>query len=627
MASVPVPVFLGLLLIGSPLSVQAADLPQVDRWTDADSTDLLREARNAQARFVRTRVRHAPFSWWSGTGPCDERVGRFCIRFGTDRDDDEEDRPSWTPPPDPPQVAEARAELLETLARIGRAQPGDAWVSGQRVNYLGEVGRWEEALEVARSCRASGWWCDGLEGIALHGLGRSAEAESAFERVLAQLPEDDREEWDDPAILAEYSLYRELSGLDGEEAEQERRRVWALADPLFLVEGNPLRSEHLSRWMLSEIRKNARNGHAMSWGSDMTQLLVRYGPVVAYERIRERVRQMGPPPVVGRYDPMTRQLMPGSDAVEDPATSRPDDWATHRRHTRSRHAPPQARRIRSMDAQVARFRRDDDLLILAAWELAAVRGPGVEDSIRVEEGELSPDSLPAPFPPEYLESALFVLDHESLEPQRFMAPRTADTRGVATAQIPPGRYLLSLEGLDAQASRAWRQRQGLEQGPRHRDVIALSDLLLLEPSANGQVPTGQLDVDESPPPLDSLLLRAYPTTSLPPGRVEVVWEIYGLSPREDRLRFRLTASREDRGVLRRLGETLRIVSPPDPVELRWEEGVNRNGDSAQAPYLRRVSVDLSGLDPGAYRLALTLTPPGRTPTTASRDLEILDPGY
>lgn len=573
-----------------------------------DSLSLHREARAAQERFERTRVRHAPISWWSGSGPCDERVGRFCLRFGRESEEEEEDRPSWIPPPDAPEVVQAREDLIATLADIAHRIPGDSWVSGQRVAYLAEVGRWEEALQAAARCGADGWWCRGLEGIALHGLGRTREAEDAFRSVLEELEPDERDQWVDPGILGGAEWRRHLGRLDPDDRMREEERMWSLADPLFMLEGNSLWTEHLSRWVLAATRETARNGHAMRWGRDMTELLVRYGPVVAYERTREPLSYVGPPLVVGRYDPVPRNLFPSFDAILDPAASEPRDWLTHQRRTTSRHAPSLARRIHAMDAQVTRFLDGDDLLLRVDWAL--IRPPGD-----------SADEAPIPsFPPDSMGAYLFVVNLETGERLGVEAALHGEGDGPASAgfaviRVPAGRYLLSMEGVAPTEGRAWRTRMGVEKTAPHRGVITLSDLLLLDPSQVSEGhPEGKSGV---PDPIDTLP-RAYSSLVLPHGPVEVLWEVYGLEGTEGEIRFELKVEREGQSLLRRLGQAVRLLGGDDPLGIGWREGVPRDEVSGRSPLRRSVVVDLSSLDPGEYEVTLTATPPGRTPVTVGR---------
>ncbi|TVR64453.1 MAG: hypothetical protein EA422_06950 [Gemmatimonadales bacterium] len=590
-----------------------------------DSLALHREARSAQERFERSRVRHAPISWWSGSGPCDERVGRFCLRFGRESEEEEEDRPSWIPPPDAPEVLTARDDLIATLDEIAGLIPGDGWIAGQRVAYLAEVGRWDDALAAAAACQAEEGWCRGLEGIALHGLGRTLEAAQAFEAFMDSLDPEERDEWTDPGVLGGTEWRRHLGRMDHAQRAQEEERMWRLADPLFLLDGNPLWTEHLSRRVLAMTRETARNGHAMRWGRDMTELLVRYGPVVAYERTREPISYVGPPLVVGRYDPVPRNLMPSFEAIVDPAQSEARDWLTHQRRTISRHAPALARRIHAMDAQITRFREGDMLLVRVDWALTE---PPVSLDASVQplangQGGAQEDGDPhetQPFPPDSLVAHLFLFDVETLE--RFeMESRIHDgmTRGSAVIRVPAGRYLLSIEGLDPQSRRAWRQRVGVEGRPAHRGVVTLSDLLLLEPL---EAPAPDTPV----PALDPELTRALSTLTVPPGPVEVLWEVYGLEGSDAELRFELRVEREGRSLLRRFGEAVRLLGGQDPLEVTWREGVPREEVAGGGPLRRSMVVDLSSLDPGEYELILSATPPGRTTVTTGLRVQVSEGG-
>ncbi len=553
-----------------------------------DSASDHRRAVEAQAAFERTRAWHAPLSWWSGGSSCDERIGRFCLRFGTD--DPDEDRPSWTPPDEAPEVVEARTEFMSLLAEVAGRFPGNGWVAGQRVAYLGEIGAWESALAAAQACRAEEWWCDALLGHALHGSGRIAEAEDAFARVEPHLGPDDLALWSDPVFLGSLELMQEERRLSEADRALFRERIWRLADPLFLLEGNVLRSEHRARWVLAQVRAESRNGHGLPWGRDLRELLLRYGPVVAYERVHEVGGvYTGPPPTIGRYSPDAWHLIPSLEAILDPGGSGSDDWRTDRRQARSRHTPPQAPRLRAMEVQTARFRRGDDLLALAAWELATPPDSGV--SAR----------------------GAFLLDTLALEPRPQTLVDIEDHRGVVLARAPAGGYLLSIEALDAAGTGGWRHREGVRIAPPLPGMLLVSDLLLLEPDARGTPEEASLE---------EVAPRARRSTQLPPGPVEVAWELYGVPPGGMVLGYRLRAERTDRGLLRRAGEALRLVPAPAPIELRWEEGTPVGRASPDEPLLRTVVLDFSGLESGDYLLTLSVDGPGRRPVVSERNLRV-----
>jgi hypothetical protein len=551
----------------------------------ADSAAHLREARDAQARFERLRVHHAPWGRWSSGGACDEQVGRFCLRFTSERQD--EPTPPFRPPPEAEAVERGRAALDSVLFAASRAHPGDAWVAGQLTWYRGDAGEWEAALEAARACRSpEPGWCDFLEGFALHGAGRIAESESRFRRALDALPDEERRRLVDPEWIVETDVARELRRRDGEARDRLVARIWALGNPLELAGGNALLTEHLSRHTAARIQADARNPYGLRWGDDMTELLVRFGAEVGWERARETTMVMGPPSVTGRFSGDAKGVLPGLEALLDPASAGGDAYPAASFRARSRHALPGFERVRGMDARVSRFLRGDSVLIVAAW-----RVPGVP----------AWDSVP---PLEVSEGALFLMSEaDGWRPRRF--PLEGAREGVATALASQGDQVLSLELADPAGRRGWRFRRGIarDAGTPGPGEVGFSDLLLLRP----ETPAPTSPAGEAPPATERLedhLHRALPSDTLEAGPVEVAWEVYGRPAGEERLPLVLSVERGERGLLRRAAEALRILSPVDPVQIRWEEG-SRDGDPGAVP-LRRIRLELGDLAPGSWILTLSL---------------------
>ena len=586
-----------------------------------DSSELRSRARNAQARFERTRVRYAPRNLGGWGGDCDERVGRMCLRLGDGSSDD------WEPPEEDPRVDEARSTLLEILEGVAREIPGDTWVLGQRVAYLGEAERWQDALGLVRECTLAPddrWWCTALEGMALHYLDRFPEAEEAFQRAMAEMPSELEETWRDLRPLAEFPVRDVLGNVEGDSLRTLESRIWALANPLFLVPGNDHRTEHFARHTLARTRADARNAHGMRWGDDLTEVLVRYGPVVAYEQQRPPPFQfqMGPPSVIARFHPRSRGFLPPRGEFLEGGEITPGEWRTDARRVRARHAPSYADRIGLLEVQQARFRRGDDLLLVLGWTV----GDG-DPTWQWPEGEVSGDGVDRPGDEAEIRSGLFLLSHDDLEPVEARSDvrgpfaQGPDPAGVALARAPSGTYMVSLELLDVAGERAWRARHGVVQDPVSRDVVTLSDLLLLRPEATA----GEGEVVGEGDSLEAHVDRVLPSVRLQREPVEVAWEVYGLSDEEDVLRFSLVARPEDRGLMRRAGEFLRLVDPEASVEISWEEGVNTDGAmSPDDALLRRVVMDLSSLSTGSVRLTLNLSLPGRTAAVTERVVELAD---
>ncbi len=392
-------------------------------------------------------------------------------------------------------------------------------------------------------------------------------------------------------------------------------RLWVLGDPLFLVPGRDRETEHFARHALAHARADARNPYGMRWGDDLTEILVRYGPEVAYKQERASRGVAGPTSVIGHFHPASARFLPLEDHFRFPGRVAPGSWRTDDTGGRSRYVPPYASLIGALEVQRARFRRGDDLLVVLGWAAA-----GSERQADPLEGDRA------------LDMGLFLLSDPGMEPEDGTSTVTlhgkdpgpvggSGLRGVASARVPEGQYLMSLELLDSPGHRAWRARQGIAQDSLPQGVIALSDLLLLEP--RGAAADGRPAESPEGDALELHLGRVLPGAPLSRGRVEVAWEVYGLSGEEETLSFQLTAAREGRGFLRRAGEVLGLLQPVSPVQIDWSEALEpQEVTSTESLMFRRLVVDLSSLSPGSIRLSVSLRLPGRTPTTSETVIEV-----
>ncbi|MEX1258197.1 MAG: hypothetical protein WEG36_11320 [Gemmatimonadota bacterium] len=573
----------------------------------ADSTELRNRALTAQSVFERARVSHAPMGWRTFTGPCDDTIGRFCLTFGNDAVE-EDDPDAWKPPPEVPEVTEARLGLIETLAEIGEAIPGDGWVLGQRVACLGEAGRWDESLALARRCGAApaeAWLCRALEGLSLHRLGRFEEAEAAFDSAISGMPEAVAVAWRGLDFLLPEELRPLFAEAPPDSIGTLRKRAWVLADPLYLVPGNDRLTEHFSRWTLARIRSGARNPYSMRWDEDLAELLVRYGPEVAFEHEWAPALNLGPTPVVGRMNPSSRGVFPPPEAFRSVASIPPGNWRTDSRRTPERYSPAYAPRIAALEVQQARFRRGEDLLLVLGW------------SAKSDQALTSATEWGV-----FLRAAHDLTPVTPSDWERMPDHAMRGGGGVAAFRTPAGGYLLSVEVLDPEAERAWRARHGVEQSALTRGVVELSDLLLLSPGQEsaGIPPTGAAEGHEV---LEDVLSRVLPESALAERRVDVAWEVYGLVGSEERLRFHLVAAPEGSTFLERAARFLRLLEPEATVEISWEERMDPATVPAPGdPLFRRVGLDLSALPSGPARLTLSMELPGRSPATSEILLEL-----
>ncbi|HEV2147237.1 MAG TPA: hypothetical protein VGR37_07525, partial [Longimicrobiaceae bacterium] len=523
------------------------------------------------------RFRHLP--WTNhGVGPdrCDERIGRFCLWHGDDSG------PEWVPPPEADAVREGRDVLIARLGEASTLYPGDEWVAGQRVRYLVEAGRTDEAAAAARECRG-GWWCTALEGFALHAAGRTTGADSAYGAALEAMPPEVRQEWTDLSPLLsdrDWRAFRRLKeGMPDAEA-----RFWWLADPFWAFPGNDLRTEHLSRNLVDRLQDRAKSAEGISWGSDLREILLRFGQPVGWERIRSNrpVLLQERASVVTHYAPRSWSFLPPVRFLDAPAEIGDDDWSLDDPDARAQYAPALAENVEELEHQVARFPRGDSVLVVAAFAMKA-------DSV----------------PPEAVTEAALVLatDHRT-EP--LIARETVrGARGVVSGTVAPGARIMSLETVSPQAKRAGRARYGLSL-PAPAGGVAVSDILLLQ------------SPDPLPAELEEAIPQARGSTRVRAGEsLGLFWEVSGLPERPDTVGVSVSLQRGSRGWGRRLAERLGLVGEDTPIHVQWDE------ETPGGPTLARTLVlAIPEAAAGEYTLELSVVPREGEPATTRRRLQV-----
>jgi hypothetical protein len=624
-----------LLALLVPGALQAPEEPV---WQDAppsattvsDSTALHRQAREAQARFSRAQVREAPRTQiWSG-GECDERIGWICLRFQAPRGDPDPWRMDRRPPPENEALREARLALLEELGHISRQIPGDRWVRGQWVRYLGEADRWKEAHDAARQCigEAPGW-CEALQALTLHRLGLHTEAEEAFSVALHAMGEEEAEAWLDPSGLVDFDLLRELDRHHGEERGRFVERFWTLADPWYGTESNELLLEHLSRNVIARIQEGARSPHGPMWGADLREYIIRFGPEVSYAR-RHDPSILGAGTLVSGYpEPDLRVLVPGPALFRDPGENGEgfrvpaSEFTTERAVGRGLHRVAPTLRVRDLPSRVTRFPRGDSTLVVLAWSYPV---PAADHDYW--QG-VDADTLPPPWPVDATPELWWrSLDPTSgavgesrparpMEEGEEIGPGDGERRaGWYVGMVPSGAGVLSLELREPAHQRGWRFRQGIELPTPAEGEPILSDLLLLRPDPERHETGVSTLRDEG---VRELAMRALSENQIEGRSLEVAWQATGFGFRGAPLEVRAELEPADRGWLRRAGERLRILSPGSSVRMGWTDQVDGPLEDPESG-LRVLGLELDGLDAGVYRIRLTLV--AGDGTERSREIEV-----
>ncbi|CAN5740304.1 hypothetical protein BH23GEM6_BH23GEM6_07320 [soil metagenome] len=579
-------------LLSQPVTAQAQDSGGEQQVTsDREAERILKEVRAEQTRFERIRRANLPWTYSRGgycdTGAGDERIGRFCLMHGGDGKD-------YEPPPEPEAVVSARARLLDKLNDAATHLPWDGWIAGQRIRYMLETGDAETAAILAHGCAAAEWWCASLTGYVHHFSGNAVRADSAYGEALRLMPETERERWLDLSMMLEGRTLSAYRRLDGEEKQRFEERFWRLSRLHFTRPGNDLRSEHLSRNVLSIFQDRAQSTDGIPWGDDLREILVRYGWPRGWERVRETHpgRTGGSPSLISYYSTSRAQLLPPHEVLF-PTTGgglTEGEWDVESRRPRTGYNLPtplaSARWLRRLDHQFAVFRRPEGAVVIAAYSIPA-------------------DSLPDAHVP--LRSALAIARADE-EPGVTEFP----TRGFADAvimQTEPGPALLSIEILSVEANRAARARLGVELPRLQQGTLALSDILLLG------------DPDVLPDSLTQAASLARGSDRLAAGeRVGVYWEIYGLPEEEiQSLAVSLRLVNRRSGWLRRAAERIGVVGEDAPIRLRWQEQASSIGHVARA-----LAIEIPRVSPGSYVLELSVERAGEEPVVVERTVEVVD---
>lgn len=629
---------LGALSTAADLRAQVVrGAPDTSRVV-VDSSDALSVARAAQARFERRRVRLLPTTWESFGGSCDEVVGRICVTFGEGE---------WYPQPEDPEIVMARRALLTELDSLQALLPGDSWILGQRVWYRAEADDWGRALGAAARCGLAEderWWCHALEGFALHGMGRYRQAEATFETALAGMDPERAHRWTVPRwpvdgdareLLEEEAGERgraSTAGMVDSQTAQARAagpeagplldRLWALADPLWLVPGNDRRTAHLARWTASEIRDGARNPFRLPWGDDLTELTVRHGWQEGWERIHARSLTYEDQ-VVGHDHPMGRDYMPPGEVLLDPSGAEAEDLQPGVPRPRSLHAPDYAPVLLPMEGQVAVFPRDGGVVVAAAHFLPDDTtfhsdhghplpwlGPGdqadLPDRIGLFALSVGDETPRAEGPTPGLPVAH--RPRTARRPHLLGVQRAGGTGGALLLELPPGDHVVSAESWSPRRRRAGRLRVGVPARPVVPDVATLSDIVLLRPGP------------EEPATLEEAVDRLLPRPRVAPGQPFAIgWEVSGLGFRPETLRFQVSIQRSDRDVFHRIGDFLGLSDPPRPLNLSWEEP----GPVEPGHLFRYLELDVPALEEGEYEIRLVLRTAERSDAVSTLRFEVI----
>lgn len=547
-----------LVALAAPSIAQPQLLPATGDGEQArvDSADIAKRARNQQAAFERRRRLMLP-RFYSGTATHCLIVGRFCEWHPNLKD--------YVIPDEGKDIKKARTELLRDLNRAAAALPGDDWIAGQRIRYLTESHD-TSAVSVARSCRATKWWCDALLGFSLHIAGNYLAADSAYAMALEAMPSPTRCHWLNLAPLLDDDIrgtYRKMTCSEREAADQ---RIWWVSDPLYMVPGNERRTEHFSRVLHTVLQSQSANTYGSSWGGDLAELILRFG--WAEKWTREPSPSMYPESqasVSGHerepgYHFFLTQPPPDSLALITDSL-----FDIYQFPPREQYSPVYTRGFERLDAQVARFRRGDSTRVIAAYDV-------------------STDTI---FGKAKFTAALIAMGDPATTPSATQVAESP-VKNVLSLSTPWKSQLIGVELLAKDSSGAARWRSGFAEIPLDSGRISVSDLLFVDGAPS------------LPSTLEEAVPRAHGGTKFRHNqKIGLFWELYGKAPADSSLPISLTITPVDESLLRRAFRVLRVAPKLTPLNIRWQENGGAGVLSA-----RTVMLDLSLVPAGKYAVKL-----------------------
>jgi hypothetical protein len=570
-------------LTTSALSAQVMDVRPVVPPAAAPSLAVL---RSAQEGFESFRRSHLPFL--SVRRPaadgCDERVGRFCYWY----DESEPEAPD-----EPRSIRDARTRLIAQLDSAGHSYPNDHWISGQRVRYLAEAERYDEAVAAARECSAREWWCSGVLGFALHLAGRYAAADSAFTVALSLMDPRERCEWRDLKLVLDDDLLHRYKEMNCASRFAVEEHVWWLSRPMLSSAGNDARTEYYSRLMMARFIQDATSTYQMGFDTDERELLLRYGWPRAWTRdATSSAMSVAQVPIVGHEPSPAPPFIPARGVLDNPASSDSAGWRSKGiPPVRARYAPFYAKRLIPLEHQAALLRRGDSALVVVRWSVG-------HDSALVAAAAV----------PNALHAALVLTKGDERDATIVRAEHAGD-RGTLQAMATWGSMLLSAEVSAPSYRTLARARYGVRGSDQPGSRVQISDLILFDP------------YEGMPNTLDDVVPHMRTSQRIVAGsRVGIYWEAYNTNPAGEEIAVSITVAPEDAGggLLRRGLVALRLVREAKPVTVGMRDLSARG--VAYTP--RSVVVDLATLKPGRYLLQLELDAGGGNVVRAERAVTV-----
>jgi hypothetical protein len=372
------------------------------------------------------------------------------------------------------------------------------------------------------------------------------------------------------------------------------RRFWWLSQPLYSRPGNDVRTEFFARRTMSRLEQQARSAYNLSWGSDVDELLMRFGWPTWWTRDHPSSVAANTAPSIVGHEPTPSFFFHPTDRLLEasPADAQPDDWEPTTRRPPARYAPAYAATFADLPAQISVFRRGDSAIVVASYE--APRDSLFDDGVSEAALALGAD-----------ESTPMTVVRQRVEhgPAEPLVARVAWAPMIASVELTAAER----RGV-ARTRFGVRPDDGRRMGADGR--LALSDILVYRA------------VDSAAASLEDVARYALGAARIATGgRVGIYWELYGVRPAGEPLLVTLTVERVGIGWRTRTAERLHLATKATPLRVRWEEVPKRDSGIAS----RAITIDLSALPAGRYRMQLMVTAEDGSTAVSERFLELFTP--
>jgi hypothetical protein len=540
----------------------------------------------------------------------------------------------------------ARQVLIAALDSAAQRLPRDDFIAGQRIRFLVDQRDVPQALRVARECAASPWWCAALTGYVRAAANDVVGAEAAFASALSSMPRERRCEWTDHRAVLDDASRDKYADVSCAARDELNTRLWWMADPLLIEPGNARRVEQYVRIVQVDLRSAMPRDERYSWndeiGNDARRAMIsRYGwPAYASwggptqdsghtGYLRVNTSPPNPPYTTYEYTGARSHVIPVWRAIADPFRALPEDW--NLMPPDPRETPPPPRQVATgpilfgpgptkpaapkfwwpaehfqpanpltqlPHGQRALLRRKDGALLAVATDLSALRL-----------GMANGDTVPA------------VTLVTSTGPDDIR--RIATATGIVGTPFEIHGLIGAAEGVagieylavEPSVPVAGRLRFGIAPlaplAALTPGQFASSDPVLLRTLAGGATLPSEPD--------RALRLMATSHVVSASGQIGVYWETYGFKP-TDSVEVAVWIERyTSQGIARAFGIALGVARDLNtPVSVSWKEpqpGYRSHVfHEGGVPVIgRAVSVDVSQLLPGDYRLEVAVRKAGAEP--------------